>query len=233
MSLHGIFDSNSWTTDHTVSTVVTRHDHLGYNRVANSSTSVVGKQRSACNAKSFALSGSVNSNPTERVSLADQYLDTMIMNDVWRSACLRIILQSQQERRKFKGSNGTSNKVHHTPFAAAHDYNSVPSKRRSISQTKSKTAATSPVTSKKACNDEPTSSSGSDSDFGCNPPTPYSEINGPARSTRSQSTTGFSTAISLDSSTSAGRRCLSCKSTSTTCWRHAFGGVVCNSCGLR
>ena len=214
---------------------ITDHDHLGHNHVTNSSTSIVGKQRSVDNAKSFLLSTSVNSNPTERVSLADQYLDTMIMNDVWRAICLRIILQSQQERRAFKRPNTTSSKLHHNPSAAAHDYTAAPSKRRSIGQTKSKIASfTSPLSSNKVCHDTPTSPGSSDSGFGSNLHTSHSEINGPARSTRSQSAMGFSATISIDSSSSAeGRRCLSCKSTSTTCWRHAFGGVVCNSCGLR
>jgi hypothetical protein len=228
MSLHARFDSDSWAADgYTQSTEISNCDHLDYNRVTNLPTS---KQRSVNNAQSFILSASVNSNPTEPVSLADQYLDTMIMNDVWRAICLRIILQSQQERCAFKRST----KPHNNPSAKAHDYTAVSFKPRSIGQTRSKIASsTSPKSSKKACHDEPTSS-GSDSGFVSHLPTPHSEINGPSRSTRSQSTTGLSATISMDSSTSAaGRRCLSCKSTSTTCWRHAFGGVVCNSCGLR
>ena len=233
MNLQTVFDSGPWHADsRPQSTGIINHDNPGYNRITNLSTSVVGKQRSASNAKSFALSAS---NPTERVSLADQYLDTMIMNDVWRSICLSIILQSQQERRTFKRPNTTSTKRHRKPSAAIHDYTAVPSETQSIVRTKSKIpSATSPKTSKKACIGKPASLDSSDSEFGSNIRTPHSEIYGPARSTRSQSTTGFSTTISFDSRNSvAGRRCLSCKSTSTTCWRHAFGGVVCNSCGLR
>jgi hypothetical protein len=233
MNFQTVFDSGPWSTDsHLQSPGITDHDNPGYNRVTNLSSSVVGKQRSASNVKSFALSAST---PTERVSLADQYLDTMIMNDVWRSICLSIILQSQQERRKFKRPNATSTKRHHKPSAAIHDYTAVPSKPQSIGRTKSKIpSATSLTASNKSCIGKPASLDDSDSEFGSNVRTPHSEIYGPARSTRSQSTMGFSTTISFDSRSSlAGRRCLSCKSTSTTCWRHAFGGVVCNSCGLR
>jgi hypothetical protein len=44
----------------------------------------------------------------------------------------------------------------------------------------------------------------------------------------------ISLTFSLDDLTSTRKRhCISCRITSTICWRHALGGLLCNSCGLR
>jgi hypothetical protein len=195
--------------------------------MTKSFTSIVGRQHPVGNSKSFASSASVNSNPTKHVSLADQYLDTMIMNDLWRAICLRIILQSQRKRQVFQRPRPTSIKPHDNPSAAT----VMHSNTRSIRQGKSKIgSSTSPTNSNKA----DSSSSNLESDFNSDLPAPHSEITGPARSTRSQFTTGFDGTISIDSlASTSGRCCLSCKSTNTTCWRKVSGGVVCNSCGLR
>ena len=210
-------------------TGVTNHNRLSYNRMTKSFTPIVGKQHSVGNSKSFASSASVNSNPTKHISLADQYLDTMIMNDLWRAICLRIILQSQRKRHVFKRPHPRAIKLRHNPSAATHDYTAIHSKTRSIRQPKSK--ITSPTNSNKANYNKLISSSNLESGFDSDLP---SEITGPPRSTRNQFKSGFGATISIDSlASTAGRFCLSCKSTSTTCWRKVFGGVVCNSCGLR
>ena len=44
----------------------------------------------------------MKSSPVKGVSLADQYLDTMTMDDVWRAACWRKI---RQNNRKIKRLN--------------------------------------------------------------------------------------------------------------------------------
>ena len=232
MSLRAILDSKACPADNGIA--ATDQDQLGYNRVTKA-TSIVEKHN---NLKSFIVPTSVDSNPPDGVPLADQYLDTMIVNDVWRALCLRIIFQSQQKPHTLKRPNtAISTKFHHTPSTGPHRHTTVPCKTLSKGQNKSEIApSVSSINSKTAFQDKSTSSSASsDSGFESYPSTPNSsETNFWVRSTRSHPSKYFSATIPIDASTSTGgRHCLSCKTTDTTCWRHAFGGVVCNSCGLR
>ena len=234
MSSRAIFDSKSRPADdHIAVKEITDHDKLGYNRVTKS-TSIVEKQNKL---QSFNVPASVHSNPRGGVPLADQYLDAMLMNDVWGALCLRIIFQKQQEQHALKRPNPVSTKLRRNPSTGPRSHPTLPCKTLSRGLTKSETCpSTSAINSNVAYQDKSTSSSASsDSGFESYPSTPNSsETNLWVRSTRSHPSKYLDTTMPMDASTStAGRHCLSCKTTDTTCWRHAFGGVVCNSCGLR
>ena len=179
-----------------------------------------------------------NTNPAKFISLADQYLDTMIMDDAWRAACLRKIRQNKRKQRALKKSNpfsSSTKKSNPKSSSSSSKYPKRPSNTRSKHDLKSKN---SPIKSpQRKCN-KPTSPRGSDSGFVSSSPTPGPTSYLRARSTRNypiqQIPNTATTAIPIDTPLSMiGRSCLSCRCTNTTCWRRRFGGIICNSCGLR
>ena len=157
--------------------------------------------------------------PERQYSLADQYLDTMVMDDFWRSACLRKIHQNERRQQIFaiprvkphshrKPSHLTKPlKTHMKP----HRPKSPQNVKRRISKTRCQTDT--------------------DSGFASSSPAPPNYLR--IRSTRNYPTDN-TTMISIDVPASmTGRSCLSCGCTNTTCWRRTLGGIICNSCGLR
>ena len=54
------------------------------------------------NGESATASGPRSGNAEKEYSLANQYLDTMIMDDVWRAACRKRIRQLQRKQRELK-----------------------------------------------------------------------------------------------------------------------------------
>ena len=163
--------------------------------------------------------------PLEKhISLADQYLDTMIMDDNWRSRCLETIRLNQRKQRSYKRANVKSTTRHNRPSKASIQ------QRRGVPFTRkvAKHLGSSPPT-------PPLSSARSDSGFISSSPSPAPPTYLRLRSTRNCPTTTSSPAtIPIDVSPSMiGRTCLSCGSANTTCWRRTLGGIICNSCGLR
>ena len=171
-------------------------------------------------------STSVKSRPWQ---LADQYLDTMVMDDDWRNTCLRQI----SEGRRYQGIIKQIKGQH--PSFSLHDHLKSPAKVRSKRKIKSDPVLDkSPISLKsdRASSTGPSSDSGF---FSCSP-TPNSPtiVGSTTRSTRSTRTDHKFIARSVnDQPRKDGRRCLSCKSPNTSCWRQALGGTICNSCGLR
>lgn len=202
------------------STDIPDRDHIGLCRV-KIHTPIVGKQHSTNKAKFV----SAVAGPGNRFSLADQYLDTMIMDDVWRAACLRAIRHSQQQKRRALKRLALSSIEQRQCNSITDSYNQsmLPSKTRF--KDKSKIPPSTPITSP-SCPD--------DSDNSCvSYPTISNSPTARVHSTRSHPIDD-STTLTIDVLTSTPRRhCVSCKRTSTTCWRHALGGSLCNSCGLR
>jgi hypothetical protein len=181
-------------------------------------------------ATSLVLSSSADS---QQDSLANQYLDTMIMDDVWRAACLRKIRQNQRKQRALKRRLAlNSTKSDRGPRISQRHHFKAASKAQFKPGITPPTPPNSPQTQ---CRGKP-SSPGSDSGFVSasdspppNPPT-YFRVH----STRNYPLNDTTPTISIDIPASmVGRSCLSCRCTNTTCWRRTLGGIICNSCGLR
>jgi hypothetical protein len=169
-------------------------------------------------------------------SLADQYLDTMVMDDVWRAACLEKIRQNQRKHRALKRLNVESEQL-----PSHHDRSKQPSHgrptkitKKHTSVVKSKMAPPTPPISPKGQSRKPSSPNGSDSGFVSSSPSPCAPPYVRVRSTRNYPITPPTESISLDIPASmGGRSCLSCGCSNTTCWRRTLGSIICNSCGLR
>jgi hypothetical protein len=162
-------------------------------------------------------------------SLADQYLDTMVMDDIWRASCMRAIRYGQQQKRlaSKKLNNISPKRFHRNSSTITYSNDALMSKTQFKPQIKSELAPRMPTTNHISSGD---SDNRSDSCF----PNSDSSTTWHARSTRSHPTDDSSTAGSIDVLKSmVTRRCVSCRRTDTTCWRHALGGSLCNSCGLR
>jgi len=158
--------------------------------------------------------------------LADQYLDTMVMDDGWRNACLRHISEGRRRQQSI-----TKQLEVRDPSFSLLDHFKLPAKVRTKRKIKSDPVLAKPPISPKADRASSTGPSSDSGFFSCSP-TPNSPMTvGTTRCTR----TGHkSIAASVDDQPrKGGRRCLSCKSPNTSCWRHALGGIICNSCGLR
>ena len=168
--------------------------------------------------------------PTKPVSLADQYLDTMVMDEFWRAACLRKIRQTQ---RTVKASKVNATEPCRLVYNAHANGPKSLSQTRSKSQIKSKNPTSLDLKAKN--NIKATSPRGSDSGFVSCSPTPNPPNYLRVRSTRKYPMQPPNpSSISLDIPASmVGRSCLSCRCTNTTCWRRTLGGIICNSCGLR
>jgi hypothetical protein len=158
--------------------------------------------------------------------LADQYLDTMVMDDDWRNACLRQISEARRRQQSIlKQLNGGNSSF------SVRDHLTLPAKARTKSKVESEPVLDKPTISPKAELHNRSGSTGTDSGFFSCSPTPNSPM---VLATRSTRTGHKSIATSVDDQPRKdGRRCLSCKSRNTSCWRRAFGGIICNSCGLR
>lgn len=156
-------------------------------------------------------------------SLADQYLDTMVMDDFWRAACVRQIRQNRRKQLALKRGEAIANRQ-------SSEQSSFRPYRK-----KSQTISPTPPNSPRAQYDHKVSSPhGSDSGFISSSPTPTPPDYLRVRSTRNCPVSDHSATISINISTSmVGRSCLSCGCTTTTCWRRTLGGIICNSCGLR
>jgi hypothetical protein len=167
--------------------------------------------------------------PVKGVSLADQYLDTMIMDDVWRAACWRKI---RQNKRKIKRLN---TQLCRNSLTTSSHYPKPTSKTCPKEKIKPKITHPTSSINLKPRHRKPTSPRGSDSGFVSSSPTPGPPAGFRVRSTRNYPTQPpNTTTISIDIPPSmVGRSCLSCGCTNTTCWRRTLGGIICNSCGLR
>ena len=228
-------DSESLATDKALPSVDSHlkssdiPNRIDINRRCVAIRTSVGQHRSVGEETTLIVNAVDNSSATS-VSLADQYLDTMIMDDVWRAACLRKIRQNQRTQRALKHLNVNSTKqLQHTTASSNHPKR--PSKLRSNTQLKSKIVSSDSAKKKSR---KLTSHGGSDSGFVSSSPTPGPPTYLSVRSTRSYPVQTSNTTISIDVPSSAvGRSCLSCGCTNTTCWRRTLGGIICNSCGLR
>lgn len=167
--------------------------------------------------------------PVKGVSLADQYLDTMIMDDVWRAACWRKI---RQNKRKIKRLN---TQLCRNSLTTSSHYPKPISKTCPKEKIKPKNTHPTSSINLKPRHRKHISPRGSDSGFVSSSPTPGPPAGFRVRSTRNYPTQPpNTTTISIDISPSmVGRSCLSCGCTNTTCWRRTLGGIICNSCGLR
>ena len=159
-------------------------------------------------------------------SLADQYLDTMVMDDGWRSACFWQIREGRRLQRLLKRLNNRKSSIGRS------DPPKIPAKV--VSKPKMKPE---PVLDNSSVSHEMDQENGlrytdsSDSGFYSWSLTSSSSATLRTRSTRSSRNS--LTPAPGDRPLQEGRRCLSCKAPDTTCWRHALGGIICNSCGLR
>jgi hypothetical protein len=183
--------------------------------------------------------------------LANQYLDTMVMDDTWRALCkkrIRQVRRKQQGLKRLKTapkplpyistrlvSRRPRIAIKNKPFFPVKSKLGVKSKS-SATKSKPKTSLPTPPLSPKTkyCKATTSSSSRSDSGFISSSPTPGPPSYLRVRSTRNCPITPTTTTISIDIPISMiGRSCLSCGCTNTTCWRRTLGGIICNSCGLR
>ena len=205
-------------------------DHIDVAVESSSAQSVVHCDHSVSEVTPAVTTTSVNSGLPKQFSLADQYLDTMIMDDFWRAACINQIRQNQRRQRALKRLEA---KQRQTFFSGPSPPSEQPSRQMFCekSRTISPTPPGSPYVqgSHKTC-----SPRGSDSGFISFSPTPNPSSYLRVRSTRNCPVSNPSSTISIDMSASmVGRSCLSCRCTTTTCWRRTLGGIICNSCGLR
>jgi hypothetical protein len=170
------------------------------------------------------------STPSFTPSLADQYLDTMPMDDFWRALCHRKIRQKQRKLQALKRVQIISKKAsapNPPPPQPVRQYKSIHYCRRLTRLTRLKVISKPKPTRKRK-------SPSSDSGFiSSSPPPNTSRFR--FRSTRRCPGEGLmGSTIPIDTSLSMfGRSCLSCNCTNTTCWRRTLGGIICNSCGLR
>lgn len=171
-------------------------------------------------------------------SLADQYLDTMVMDDVWRAACINKIRQNKRKlapKPVFKKSSKRNQRAATAAKSVDHLHNVSMKTYKSRSRYATH-APTPPVGPRAAYRSEDSSSPSSDSGFISSSPTPAPSPSRPLRmrSTRSWPMNNSSASNLIDIPASmVGRSCLSCGCTNTTCWRRTLGGIICNSCGLR
>jgi hypothetical protein len=158
--------------------------------------------------------------------LADQYLDTMVMDDFWRALCHRRIRQNQPKLHDLNRVKANSNASFvQKPARTLRKY-------KSKYHTKSRPSAS--VISRDKFAKKSISPGTSDSGFISSSPSPITASYLRVRSTRNFPVQNLIPTMSIDTSLSMiGRSCLSCKCTNTTCWRRTLGGIICNSCGLR
>jgi hypothetical protein len=200
------------------------------------------------NGESATVSSSRSGNAEKEYSLANQYLDTMIMDDVWRAACRKRIRQLQRKQRELKRLTFTAPKpLARISKTLVSRHPKLAHKKRSFFPVKSKPAIKSTIKYKTVLptpplspkyRSKPSSPRRSDSGYISSSPT-FTPTPPPpnylrVRSTRNCPITPTTTTISIDIPASMiGRSCLSCGCTNTTCWRRTLGGIICNSCGLR
>lgn len=196
-------------------------------------------RRSSSGSTSPPTPTSVASGQEIQISLANQYLDTMVRDDVWRAACWKRIRQVQRKQR-----TQALKRIKHTATKAPRNssvHTTVPSQKKACSESsssvhvKSKNRPSAFVTFQRPrCAKGAPSLRDSDSGFVSSSPTPKPSTHLRVRSTRNYPLATPSETISIDIPASmVGRSCLSCKCTNTTCWRRTLGGIICNSCGLR
>ena len=172
-----------------------------------------------------AASSCFDSSHLKTPSLADQYLDTMKMDDSWRAACYLQIRNARKVERALKRLKGRISFVSQPrPSKVASTVLSAPRKKakqdfnnHSVSAISGRDNASASVGS-------------SDSGYFSGSPPPNSQ---PTLDTDSIGISRSITSIVSFDPLPERRRCLSCKSPETSCWRHALGGIICNSCGLR
>ena len=165
--------------------------------------------------------------PSFVTSLADQYLDTMPMDDFWRALCARKIRQKQRKLQALK----------RTQIIPKKPSPPKPPVRQLARQYKSKhfcrRRTRLPLVSKPKAARKHKSQSSDSGFISSSPPPRTSRFH--LRSTEAcpgQALMGPT--LPVDTSLSIiGRSCLSCNCTNTTCWRRTLGGIICNSCGLR
>jgi hypothetical protein len=219
-----IDQTSSCTDSHLTTTNIPRHKGIDPGYVATHPS----VEQPLHNSEETTPFGVIDGSAQKCVSLANQYLDTMIMDDAWRAACIRKIRQNRRKQRALKQLNNN------TATKEVHQYSSKHPKR--LSNTLSKDQLKSKVTSskglKKKCN-KSTSPRGSDSGFVSSSPTPGPSTCLRVHSTRNYTIQSSNTTVSIDLPSMIGRSCLSCGCTNTTCWRRKLGGIICNSCGLR
>jgi len=171
----------------------------------------------------------VDSSPVKSHSLAEQYLDTTVdRDDDWRAACLWHIHEGRRQQRILQrccepnSSVGLSNRSNlgtkiESKMETDRCYNSTLG-RLETDHYRERTLkgrlrnSDCQVLTRSLTSDSQTAQAAMR----------------PARKSRKSRRTIF-----CHPRNDGGRRCLSCKSTSTSCWRQAFGGIICNSCGLR
>jgi hypothetical protein len=154
------------------------------------------------------LSNRNDSNPDEYKSLADQYLDTMTIDDDWRR--LMEYIRDMMSQHTCSGSSTISPTLHNPP-----------------SNRRFKTGPLKPRTCRNRGKYQP----GSDNEFISLSSSPNPRLYEHSRSTgNSIHQTRVTTLINVSGSDGA---CFSCKSTSTTCWRYISDRRACNPCALR
>lgn len=174
----------------------------------------------------------------EHISLADQYLDTMVMDDRWRALCLEAIRAKHQRQRLLKRADMKSTRQSRSSNTPVRPRRGASNLTRKVNVTGKKlesTPPTPPISPRVAHRNDPSPcSTRSDSGFISSSPSPAPPAHLRLRSTRNCPVANTPATISIDVSPSMiGRTCLSCGSSNTTCWRRTLGGIICNSCGLR
>jgi hypothetical protein len=201
------------------------------------STATQAQDRSDLEQKPPPSSAPAESSAHEPVSLADQYLDTMVMDDTWRAACITKILQTQRKQLALKRLSKRSTKRRPRLSTATNSAYPLLKASKKAYKTHSRhdiNPLTPPVSPRAAYRAEHSSSPSSDSGFISSSPTPSPSRPLRMRSTRNCPISNPSASTSIDVPASmVGRSCLSCGCTNTTCWRRTLGGIICNSCGLR
>ena len=200
-------------------------------------TAAYPQDRSDLEQKPALLSAPTESSVPEPISLADQYLDTMMMDDTWRAACIAKISQTERKQLALKRLSKRSTKRrlrHSTATKTAYPLLKASQKADKTHSREGINPLTPPVSPRAAYRAEHSSSPSSDSGFISSSPTPTPSKPLRMRSTRNCpiSNSTASTLIDVPASM-VGRSCLSCGCTNTTCWRRTLGGIICNSCGLR
>ena len=163
-------------------------------------------------------------------SLANQYLDTMVMDDRWRRLCLKKIRQSRDHRHARQPSQPKPTSMKEQAQSEGGLASGLRGNKRKTrrSLTLPPTPPISPKLSYRRKSDD------SDSGFVSSSPTPLPPTSARVRPTRKCPIELPAPTPLVDISVSmVGRSCLSCGCANTTCWRRMMGGIICNSCGLR
>lgn len=171
----------------------------------------------------------------EHISLADQYLDTMVMDERWRALCIEAIRTEHQWQRLLKRANmkSTTRQSRPSNITVRPGRGAFNLTRKIHTKKLESTPPTPPISPRVAHTNQPCSTR-SDSGFISSSPSPAPPAHLRLRSTRNCPAASSPATISIDISPSMiGRTCLSCGSSNTTCWRRTLGGIICNSCGLR